>query len=134
MGKNYLDIVDKVIVNAFEEGFATPPNSLWDNYAIKARLELYGYKEEQRYYLNELGIRYVMDGCSKGLKDKVQRQEEIERLDIDNKSFTKSKQSMIYWMSVVSFFISILAFFGGYEVLQGLLLWLSNLVELLCSS
>jgi hypothetical protein len=59
--------------------------------AIRHRLLLYGEIKDGYYSLNEFGIRYVMEGCSNGLKDKIKRQEEIERLEIETQSFTKKK-------------------------------------------
>lgn len=135
MKDDYLDIVDEVVMKAFRNGCCIPKKEVWDIYAVKYRLNTYGeVSNDGRYYLNERGMEYVLSGCSDGIRDKIKRQEEIERLDIQTKSFTERKQSKTYWMSVISFWISILAFFGGYEVLLDLLSWLSNLVESLCSS
>ena len=134
MKENYLSIVDEIVMKAFDEGAIVVKEGLWADYAISHRLLLYGSVKDGYYGLNELGIRYVMEGCSKGLKDKFQRQEEIERLEIDTKSFTKKKQNTQFVFSVISLILSILAFFGGFEALQDLLSKLSAIVESLCSS
>lgn len=134
MKTDYIDIVDKIVMKAFIEGLATPSEDVWSRYAVKARLELYGYREGQNYYLNELGIRYALNGYSKGIKERVKAQEELERLDFETKAFTKDKQRKLYWFSNISFWISILAFFGGFEALLDLLSWLLGLIESLCNS
>ena len=131
---DYIDIVDKIVMKAFIEGIATPSDDIWSIYAVKARLELYGYREVQNYYLNEIGIRYALNGCSKGIKERIKVKEDIERLDFETKTFTKDKQRKLYWFSNISFWMSILAFFGGFEALRDLLSWLLGLIESLCNS
>lgn len=103
MKDDYLEIVDEVVMNAFEKGFSIPTQELWDMYAVKSRLELYGYKEEGRYYLNDLGVRYVMDGCSEGIKRKQVKDEYINDLNIEatkksmydaDRAFIQSEKSL----------------------------------------
>lgn len=134
MKYDYLEIVDEVVMNAFEEGFSIPTQELWDMYAVKSRLELYGYKEEGRYYLNDLGIRYVMYGCSKGLKAKVQRQEDVEQLSIETQSFTKKRQRWMFRFAVASFILSILSILSQIGLLSKTSQWLSDLAQWICST
>lgn len=110
---NYLEIVDKVIIEAYKEGFCIVKKEVWDVYAVRYRLNYYG-KEDAigRYYLNEQGIEYAISGCSKGIKERIKRQEEIERLEIETQSFTKRKQNYTFWMATIG---------GGLAILQAIL-------------
>lgn len=129
---DYLQIVDNVVMKAYSEGFATPKKELWDKYAIKYRLSSYGYLDEGRYYLNENGINYAISGCSKGLKERYDRQCEIERLSIETQSFTKRKQKWTYRFSISSFVLSILSILSQVGLLSEMLQWISDLAQWIC--
>lgn len=132
MKENYLIIVDKVVMNAFNKGAIAIRNEEWEDYAIRHRLLLYGEIRDNYYSLNELGIRYVMEGCSKGMKEKVQRQENIERLEIETQSFTERKQKWIFRFAVSSFILSILSILAQVGLLSKTLQWISDLVQWIC--
>lgn len=132
MEENYLIIVDKVVMNAFNEGAIAIRNVEWEDYAIRHRLLLYGEIRDNYYSLNELGIRYVMEGCSKGMKEKVHRQENIERLEIETQSFTERKQKWIFRFAVSSFILSILSILAQVGLLSKTLQWISDLVQWIC--
>jgi hypothetical protein len=132
MEENYLIIVDKVVMNAFNKGAIAIRNEEWEDYAIRHRLLLYGEIRDNYYSLNELGIRYVMEGCSKGMKEKVQRQENIERLEIETQSFTKRKQKWIFRFAVSSFILSILSILAQVGLLSKTLQLISDLVQWIC--
>lgn len=72
----YIDAVDEVVRDAFMNGFTTKHLKYKDVYGIKERLGLYGYEKTEdyvnRYYLNELGVVYVMEGCSNGVERRMQ--------------------------------------------------------------
>lgn len=85
----YLNIVDSIVKDAYINGFST--NHIGCKiYAVNARLMLYGYEKTEecvsRYYLNELGIRYVMEGCSAGIIKKMRDTEESIHSTIEMKS------------------------------------------------
>jgi hypothetical protein len=120
MKGEYLNTVDKVIMKAFDEGVIVIEKELWEDYAIRHRLLLYGEIKDGYYSLNEFGIRYVMEGCSNGLKDKIKRQEEIERLEIETQSFTKKKQKYTFWMATIG---------GGIAIVQAIV----SIVKLMIS-
>lgn len=111
MKEEYLILVDEIVIEAFDKGVITISKELWAEYAIRHRLLLYGDVKDGYYSLNELGIRYVMEGCSKGLKEKIQRQENIEQLEIETQSFTKRKQEWTFWMATIG---------GGIAIIQAI--------------
>lgn len=134
MKEDYLIKVDEVVVRAFNEGVIAIGKDVWEDYAIRHRLLLYGEIRDNYYSLNELGIRYVMEGCSKGLKDKVQRQEDIERLSIETQSFTKKRQRWMFRFAVASFILSILSILSQIGLLSKTSQWLSDLAQWICST
>ena len=106
--KKYIELVDNVVMVAYTEGFTIPKKEVWDMYAVKCRLNAYGYTDnEGRYFLNEKGMEYALSGCNEGIKAKIKRQEEIELLDIETKKFTKKKQKWTFWIAVVGCVLSI---------------------------
>ena len=111
MKEEYLILVDEIVIEAFDKGVITISKEIWAEYAIRHRLLLYGDVKDGYYSLNELGIRYVMEGCSKGLKEKIQRQENIEQLEIETQSFTKRKQEWTFWMATIG---------GGIAIIQAI--------------
>lgn len=129
MKEEYLIKVDEIVMKAFDEGVITIRDELWEEYAVRHRLLLYGDVKDGYYSLNELGIRYVMKGCSKGLKEKIQRQEDIERLEIETQSFTKRKQKWIFRFAVSSFILSILSILAQVGLLSKTLQWISDLTQ-----
>ena len=111
MKEEYLILVDEIVIEAFDKGVITISKEIWAEYAIRHRLLLYGDVKDGYYSLNELGIRYVMEGCSKGLKEKIQRQDNIEQLEIETQSFTKRKQEWTFWMATIG---------GGIAIIQAI--------------
>lgn len=90
--KKYIEIVDNVVMIAYAEGFTMPRKEVWDMYAVKCRLNAYGYTDnEGKYFLNEKGKEYALSGCNEGIKAKIKRQEEIELLDIETKKVYEEK-------------------------------------------
>lgn len=102
---DYLQIVDHVVMEAYSEGFAIPKNEVWNIYAVKHRLMIYGKVEvDGRYYLNEFGLMYVLNGCSEGLKRKQIKDEYIDDLNIEatkkamndaDRAFIQSEKSLL---------------------------------------
>lgn len=133
MKDGYLIKVDEIVMKSFNEGVITIREELWEEYAIRHRLLLYGDVKDGYYSLNELGIKYVIEGCSKGLKEKIQRQEDIERLEIETQSFTKRRQKWIFRFAVASFILSILSILAQVGLLSKTLQWISDLVQWICS-
>lgn len=132
---NCLKTVDVVVFMAYNNGFCVPRKDLWDYYAIKERLLMYGYTDEDgRYFLNEKGLEYARNGLSQGIQDRIKRQEEIERLDIQTKSFTRNKQRLLFFFSVTSFVLSILAFLNEFGVFKVIGKELSETLKLICNS
>ena len=133
MEEDYLIKVDEVVMGAFKGGVVAIRKEVWEDYAIRHRLLLYGEIRDNYYSLNELGIRYVMEGCSKGLKEKIRRQENIERLSIETQSFTKDKQVWVYRFAVVSFVLSILSILSQIGLLSMILQWIPDLAQWISS-
>ena len=106
MTDNYIDIVDSIVQESYEKGFAIVASKELEIYAIKARLELFGYMDdENHYFLNMEGLRYAMNGYSEGLIRQISEKEydnlqaRIERnLNIKNleKSFPISIMALIF--------------------------------------
>lgn len=134
MKEDYLIKVDEVVVRAFNEGVIAIGKDVWEDYAIRHRLLLYGEIRDNYYSLNDLGIRYVMYGCSKGLKAKVQRQEDVEQLSIETQSFTKKRQRWMFRFAVASFILSILSILSQIGLLSKTSQWLSDLAQWICST
>lgn len=119
--ENYLKIIDTVVFMAYNNGFCTPRKDVWDNYAVKERLMLYGYSDDEgRYFLNERGLEYVLNGLSRGAYDRIRRQDEMERLEIETQSFTKKKQKYTFWMATIG---------GGIAIVQAIV----SIVKLMIS-
>ena len=78
----YIEKVDNIVMTAFEQGFAIPNKDDLMSYAIIKRLNIYGYIDDDRYYLNELGVRYAMEGCSVGIRKKQEKDEYVVDLSI----------------------------------------------------
>lgn len=70
--KEFSEIVDAVIKEAYINGFSLDFSKYMNLYAVKGRLGLYGSIVDDRYYLNELGLKYAMDGCSEGIERRLQ--------------------------------------------------------------
>lgn len=103
MKEDYLIKVDEVVVRAFNEGVIAIGKAVWEDYAIRHRLLLYGEIKDNLYSLNELGIRYVMEGCSEGIKRKQAKDEYINDLNIEatkksmydaDRAFIQSEKSL----------------------------------------
>lgn len=110
--EDYLKTVDVVVFMAYNNGFCVPRKDLWDYYAIKEKLLMYGYTDEDgRYFLNEKGLEYARNGLSQGIQDRIKRQEEIERLEIETQSFIKKKQEYTFWMATIG---------GGIAIVQAI--------------
>ena len=105
MGKDALEKVDRIIMDAYINGISIL--STGDNIVVKQRLRLFGEWIGNAYYLNERGFDYASNGCLKGIKAKIKRQEEIELLDIETKKFTKEKQKWTFLIAVVGCALSI---------------------------
>lgn len=112
----YLQIVDSVMIEAYREGFTIVGDEKMEVYAVRSRLLVYGYVEDGRYHLNELGVRYVMDGCSEGIEKKIAKDSYISDLNIEatkramensDKAIQLSRKSLI--VAVVS---AVIAFFA----------------------
>lgn len=131
--KKYIEIVDNVVMMAYAEGFTMPKKEVWDMYAVKSRLNAYGYTDnEGRYFLNEKGMEYVLSGCNEGIKAKIKRQEEIELLDIETKKFTKKKQKWTFRFAVISLVISLISILTQVGLLSKILQWISDLAQWIC--
>ena len=128
--EEYIEIVDNVVKKAYTEGFAIPKKDVWELYAVRYRLNILGYTDEEgRYFLNERGMEYEMNGCSKGMKDKIERIKVIELLDIETKKFTKKKQKWTFRLAVMSLAISIISILSQVGLLSKILQWISDLIQ-----
>lgn len=134
MKDSYLDIVDEIIMKAYTEGFCIVDLDTWRIYAVKNSLCEYGKSDALgRFYLNEKGVEYAMSGCSKGIKDRIRRQEELELLEIETKKFTKKKQAWTFRISIVSLILSALSILGQLGFLSLMLQWISTKVQWICN-
>lgn len=119
--EDYLKTIDTVVFMAYNNGFCIPRKDLWDYYAIKEKFLMYGYTDEDgRYFLNEKGLEYARNGLSQGIQDRIKRQEEIERLEIETQSFIKKKQEYTFWMATIG---------GGIAIIQAIV----SIVKLMIS-
>lgn len=114
MKDDYLEVVDEVVMLAFTKGFAMPKKELWNYYAIRHRLNCYGETDnEGRYYLNEAGLRYAMNGCSKGIEDSIERAKKIDNLTIKIQSFSANRQNIAFWLSIIAGIVSLIGITTG---------------------
>ena len=94
-------IVDSIVEEAFTNGFTTAYFRHKEH--ILNRLKVFGYIKDVEYYLNEVGVKYAMDGYSEGIRNRMNRMREMEELDIHIKKFTSRKQNITFWMAAISF-------------------------------
>ena len=119
MTDNYIDIVDSIVQESYEKGFAIVASKELEIYAIKARLELFGYTDdENHYFLNMEGLRYAMNGYSEGLIRQITEKEydnlqaRIERnLNIDNLKMAGPKSDAALILSGLAILLQILELF-----------------------
>lgn len=130
MGKDALEKADQIIMDAYINGISIIGTG--DNIVVKQRLRLFGEWIGNAYYLNERGIDYASNGCLKGIKAKIKRQEEIELLDIETKKFTKKKQKWTFRFAVISLVISLISILTQVGLLSKILQWISDLAQWIC--
>jgi hypothetical protein len=73
-----------------------------------------------------------MSGCSIGVNQRLERQKEIELLDIETKTFTKKKQKWVFRFAIVSFVLSILSILSQVGLLAMILQWISKIAQWIC--
>lgn len=130
MSKESLDIADSIIMDAFSEGMSI--KSTQNNKVVENRLRIFGEWIDGVYYLNSKGIEYAMSGCSIGINKRLKRQNEIELLDIETKTFTKKKQKWVFRFAIVSFVLSILSILSQVGLLAMILQWISKIAQWIC--
>lgn len=130
MSKESLDIADSIIMDAFSEGMSI--KSTQNNKVVENRLRIFGEWIDGAYYLNSKGIEYAMSGCSIGVNQRLERQKEIELLDIETKTFTKKKQKWVFRFAIVSFVLSILSILSQVGLLAMILQWISKIAQWIC--
>jgi hypothetical protein len=130
MSKESLDIADSIIMDAFSEGMSI--KSTQNNKVVENRLRIFGEWIDGVYYLNSKGIEYAMSGCSIGVNQRLERQKEIELLDIETKTFTKKKQKWVFRFAIVSFVLSILSILSQVGLLAMILQWISKIAQWIC--
>ena len=130
MSKESLDIADSIIMDAFSEGMSI--KSTQNNKVVENRLRIFVEWIDGVYYLNSNGIEYAMSSCSIGVNQRLERQKEIELLDIETKTFTKKKQKWVFRFAIVSFVLSILSILSQVGLLAMILQWISKIEEWIC--
>jgi hypothetical protein len=130
MSKESLDIADNIIMDAFSEGMSI--KSTQNNKVVENRLRIFGEWIDGVYYLNSKGIEYAMSGCSIGVNQRLERQKEIELLDIETKTFTKKKQKWVFRFAIVSLVLSILSILSQVGLLAMILQWISKIAQWIC--
>jgi hypothetical protein len=106
--------------------------STQNNKVVENRLRIFGEWIDGVYYLNSKGIEYAMSGCSIGVNQRLERQKEIELLDIETKTFTKKKQKWVFRFAIVSFVLSILSILSQVGLLAMILQWISKIAQWIC--
>lgn len=72
---------DRIILETLEKGLAHPDTK--DNPIVESRLNLFGYWEGRTFYLNERGMDYAMNGCSRGIIERQAKDSYINDLSIE---------------------------------------------------
>jgi len=107
MKMDYLEIVDRIVLEAYEKGFAEIPTEAWRDVRVRNKLKLYGRENAVgQYLLNQLGESYAMQGCSKGIKEQMDIEKRIQALELKTKSFSAEKQKLSFWVSIFSAIIT----------------------------
>jgi len=101
-------IVDSIVQEAFTEGFSISYSNYLNRFDVMGRIKVYGFVESNRYYLNEVGVKYAMDGYSKGIRNRMKRMREMEELDIHIKRFNSKWQVVTFILAVIGVLISTL--------------------------
>lgn len=101
-------IVDSIVQEAFTEGFSISYSNYLDRVDVMGRLKVYGYVESDRYYLNEIGVKYAMNGYSEGIRNRMKLIREMEELDIQIKRFNSKWQVVTFILAVIGVLISTL--------------------------
>ena len=99
-------IVNNIVQEAFTEGFSISYSNYLNRVDVMGRLKVYGYVESDRYYLNEIGVKYAMNGYSEGIRNRMKRMREMEELDIQIKRYKVYTMSTTFWLSIVAVIIS----------------------------
>ena len=101
-------IVDSIVQEAFTEGFSISYSNYLNRVDVMGRIKVYGFVESNRYDLKEVGVKYAMDGYSKGIRNRMKRMREIEELDIHIKRFNSKWQVVTFILAVIGVLISTL--------------------------
>lgn len=112
---DYLEIVDRIVLEAYEKGFAEIPTEAWNDVRVRNKLKIYGKENAVgQYLLNQLGESYAMQGCSKGIREQMDIEKRLQSLELRLQSFTEKKQKRLYIYTTITFILSILAFVKDY--------------------
>lgn len=104
---DYLEIVDRIVLEAYEKGFAKIPTEAWNDVRVRNKLKMYGHENAVgQYFLNQLGVSYAMQGCSKGIMEQMDIEKRIQSLELKMKLFSAEKQELSFWVSIFSAIIS----------------------------
>ena len=107
MKREYIDIADEIIKTSLDNGYSEPTFDVWKEPKISNILKLYGRTDALgRYYLNSDGMRYALQGCSKGISEQLDIEKRIQTLELKTKSFSAEKQGISFWVSIFSAIIS----------------------------
>lgn len=116
----FIKVVDAIVKEAYMNGFSTDFSKYMDWYAVKGRLELYGSIIDDKYYLNELGLKYAMDGCSEGIERRLKLEsyqatidmkaiaEEANRIANHANLKAKCANTIAIWAIIAAFVVPIL--------------------------
>lgn len=127
--EDYIKTIDTVVFMAYNSGFCIPRKDIWDIYAVKERLLMYGcIDDEGRYFLNDKGLEYARNGCSHGIHERIKRQNEMERLNIKMQSYIVKKQTVTFWLSIISFIFSFILLMNELGIIEFLIKSISNLL------
>jgi hypothetical protein len=99
----FIETVDSIVEEAFTKGISLKLYKYEERKDIMTRLLIFGNYEQGIYYLNEIGVKYAMNGYSEGIRNRMKRMREIEELDTQINRYTARKQNVTFWMAAISF-------------------------------
>lgn len=118
--ERFIDIVDRIVMDAYTGGFSILHHSYADRLDVKGRLAVYGYVDDGKYYLNALGVEYAMKGCSAGIDSRLRLEREDGQLEHEERrlNIECSRQSIkdARWskrISILSFIVALVSAIVG---------------------
>ena len=104
----FIETVDSIVEEAFTKGISLKLYKYEERKDIMTRLLIFGNYEQGIYYLNEIGVKYAMNGYSEGIRNRMKRIKEMEELDIQIKRFNSKWQVVTFILAVIGVLISTL--------------------------